>query len=110
MYRHLSLLACFFMLPCAHAAPGFACMQDCYRSGYDRGYCVTICETQPGGGMLEQPGLPKNPAFDQLQQDSTPQQRPLPAIADPKCMKDCQKRGYDYMLCRKRCSYSMPGY
>jgi len=92
----------------ARAAPGFACLQDCYRNGHDRSYCVTICEAQPAGGMLEQPGLPKNPAFDQLRQ-GTP--RPsLPAVADPQCMKDCQKRGYNYMLCHKRCSYSLPGY
>jgi hypothetical protein len=109
MQRLSILSAGLCVLVEAHAAPGFACLQDCYRGGYDRGYCVTICESQQGGGVLEQPGLPKNPAFDQLRQ-AAPQQRPLPAVADPECMKDCQKRGYNYMLCHKRCSYSLPGH
>lgn len=92
----------FFMLS-AHATQDFACMQDCFRQGYDRNYCVSMCNTG-GGGMLDQPGLPKNPGFDQVR-PNTPKQR-LPAVADPKCMKDCQQRGYNYMLCQKQCSYS----
>jgi hypothetical protein len=108
--RHFPvLLAGLLALLDVHAAQDFNCMQDCYRQGYDRTYCVAMCDTRPGqGGMLEQPGLPKNPAFDQLQQ-SAPQQRPLPAVADPQCMKNCQKRGYNYMLCQKQCSYSLYG-
>lgn len=105
-----SLLAMFE----AGAAQDFACMQDCYRQGYDRTYCASMCNTGPGPrggvapGMMDQPGLPKNPAFDQMQQDSVPKQ-PLPSVTDHKCMKDCQKRGYNYMLCQKQCSYSLHG-
>lgn len=90
-------------------ATDFACMEGCFRQGYARSHCIAVCDSNPGrGGMLDQPGLPKNPAFDQLQQDA-PRQRPLPAVADPRCMKDCQQRGYNYMLCQKQCSYSLPG-
>jgi len=100
------LSGCLFMMG-AHAAQDFACMQDCFRQGYDRPYCVSMCNTGPGvgqGGMMDQPGLPKNPAFDQVR-PNTPKQR-LPAVADHRCMKDCQQRGYNYMLCQKQCSYS----
>lgn len=103
--------ACLYMAN-SHAAQDFACMQDCFRQGYDRGYCVSMCNTGPGagqGGMLDQPGLPKNPAFDQIQKPAAPQQRQLPQVPDHKCMKDCQKRGYNYMLCQKQCSYSLYG-
>jgi hypothetical protein len=97
-----------------HAASDFVCMQDCFAHGYARGHCIAVCDNSamPGmaaPGMLDQPGLPKNPAFDQMQQNSQPK-RPLPAVADPKCMNDCQERGYNYMLCQKRCSYSLHGY
>ena len=90
------------------AGQDFSCMQECYRQGYDRGYCVSMCSSGPGGGMMDQPGLPKNPAFEQVQ-PNPPKQR-LPAVADPKCMKDCQKRGYNYMLCQKQCSFAVPSY
>lgn len=110
MFRQLLFFAGLFMLSSARAAPDFNCMQDCFSQGYARAHCMAVCDNRPGpgGGMLDQPGLPKNPAFDQLQQDA-PQQRPLPAVADPKCMKDCQKRGYNYMLCQRQCSYSLYG-
>ncbi|MDP1525634.1 MAG: hypothetical protein Q8M20_07475 [Rhodocyclaceae bacterium] len=101
-YLSVLLTSCLLMVD-AQAAQDFACMQDCFRQGYDRSYCVPMCNTS-GGGMLDQPGLPKNPAFDQVQ-PNTPKQR-LPAVADHKCMKDCQRRGYNYMLCQKQCSYS----
>lgn len=90
------------------AGEDFNCMQGCLGQGYDRHYCLGVCATDSGlgqGGMLDQPGLPKNPAFEQLQ-PSLPRQ-PLPRIADPKCMKDCQRRGYDYLFCAKRiCAYA----
>ncbi len=98
------LSSCLFTLS-VHAAQDFSCMQDCFRQGYDRPYCVSMCNTGPGG-MRDQPGLPKNPAFDQIQKPASPQQRQLPQVADYKCIKDCQKRGYNYMLCQKQCSYS----
>lgn len=94
-----------------HAGQDFNCMQSCFGQGYDRSYCVAMCSNGTGaaGGMMDQPGLPKNPAFDQVQ-PNTPRQ-PLPRVADPKCMKDCQRRGYDYMFCyKKMCSYSPMGY
>jgi hypothetical protein len=112
--KHMMMLAAslFFLLG-AHAGQDVACIQDCYnqgRQGYDRNYCISMCESRPTrGGMMDQPGLPKNPAFEQMQpqhNNQQYQQRPLPAVADPKCMKDCDKRGYDYMLCRRQCSYS----
>ncbi len=107
MMRWPLLLAGLFALADARAAQDFNCMQDCYRQGYDRNYCVSMCQTRPGprGGMHDQPGLPKNPAFDQLQRDSQPQQRPLPPVVDPQCVKDCQRHGYNLMFCRQRCSY-----
>ncbi len=99
------LLAGLGFLAIADAGQDFNCMQDCYRQGYDRNYCISMCNTDrsPQGGMLDQPGLPRNPAFDQLQQNSKPV--PLPRVADPQCMKNCQKHGYGYRLCQQRCSY-----
>lgn len=90
-------------------AQDFGCMQDCSRQGANRNYCVTICGGDQGaGGMMNQPGLPKNPAFGQMQQ-AAPQQRNQPIMIDQKCLKDCQKRGYTYMLCQQNCSYSQYG-
>lgn len=104
MRRFLLLL----LLGCAAAASAadFNCMEGCFRQGYARSHCLAVCDSG-GGGMMDQPGLPKNPAFDQMQQGAQPQPRNnLPAVADPKCMKDCQRRGYNYMLCQKQCSYA----
>ena len=89
----------------SHATPDYACMENCFRQGYGRNQCVAMCDNRAAPGMLDQPGLPRNPAFDQMQQNQ-PQQRPLPAVTDNKCMKDCERRGYNYMLCQKQCSYS----
>lgn len=106
MKKMLLLAASLVMLSEAQAAD-FACMEDCFRQGYGRGHCMAVCDNRPapGPGMLDQPGLPKNPAFDQLQRDSAPQQRALPQVADPKCIADCRKMGYNYSLCRRNCSY-----
>lgn len=95
----------------AQAGQDFNCMQDCFSQGYARSHCVALCDNRPspGGGMLDQPGLPKNPAFDQIEQGAARKQ-PMPAVADPKCMKDCQKKNYNYMLCQKQCSYSLYGH
>lgn len=95
----------------AFAGPEMACMQDCFSRGYDQSRCVTVCEARPGGypagGMLEQPGVPRNPAFDQIQSPPGAGRTPrVPLVADQKCLKDCQKRGYDYLLCQRQCSYS----
>jgi hypothetical protein len=112
--KHLPILsAILFVALNVHAGQDVACVQDCYSrggQGFDRNYCISMCESRPNrGGMMEQPGLPRNPAFDQVEQGGQRRQ-PLPAVADSKCMKDCQKRDYDYMLCRKQCSYSPYGY
>lgn len=89
----------------AWAGQDFNCMQGCLGQGYDRAYCLGVCGTGTAGGMLDQPGLPKNPAFEEVEPKQSRQ--PPMKIADPKCMKDCQRRGYDYMFCMKRaCSYS----
>ncbi|MCX8087242.1 MAG: hypothetical protein N3C63_10145 [Rhodocyclaceae bacterium] len=95
------------LVSAAWAGQDFNCMQGCLGQGYDRGYCAGVCATGPAGGsLLDQPGLPKNPAFEQVKPEM-PRQRP-PRIADPKCMKECQRRGHDYMFCYKRmCSYSL---
>ncbi|MFN6961176.1 MAG: hypothetical protein ACK4N6_02950 [Rhodocyclaceae bacterium] len=89
------------------AGQDFQCMQGCLGQGYDREYCLGVCAMAPGaGGMPDQPGLPKNPAFEEVMPKKSRQ--PPPKIADPKCMKDCQRRGYDYLFCMKRvCSYSL---
>jgi hypothetical protein len=107
MKRLSMLLAGLLVLFDVTAAQDFACMQDCISQGYNQSRCITVCEGRQGlqGGMLDQPGVPRNPAFNQLQQNQ-PQQRPLPAVTDHKCMKDCERRGYNYMLCQKQCSYS----
>lgn len=91
----------------AHAGSDFNCMKECYRQGFDRNYCLGMCDTrrEPSGGMLDQPGLPRNPAFDQLKQDASPAQPPLPMI-DQKCLKACQQHGYNFGFCRKQCTYS----
>jgi hypothetical protein len=112
--KHLPMLcALIFVALNARAGQDVACVQDCYSQGgmgYDRNHCISMCESRPNrGGMMDQPGMPRNPAFDQMER-SAPRKQPLPAVADSKCMKDCQKRDYDYMLCRKQCSYSPSGY
>lgn len=90
----------------AFAGQDFTCMQDCLGQGYGRNYCLGICATESKrGSLLDQPGLPANPAFEQVKPE--PSRQPLPRLADPKCMKDCQQRGYDYMFCYKKvCAYS----
>lgn len=94
------------------SAADFACMEDCVRQGRARNYCLAICDNRPGpgaGGLMDQPGLPRNPAFDQIQPKNDLPQQNLPQATDAKCMKDCNRRGYDYLLCRKQCGYSLYG-
>jgi hypothetical protein len=111
--KHLPMLCAILVALNARAGQDVACVQDCYSRGglgFDRNYCISMCESRPNrGGMMDQPGLPRNPAFEQMER-SAPRKQPLPVVADSKCMKDCQKRDYDYMLCRKQCSYSPYGY
>jgi len=112
--KHLpKLSAMLFLAFNAHAGQDVACVQDCYSrggQGFDRNYCISMCESRTHrGGMMDQPGLQRNPAFDQVEQGSQRRQ-PLPAVADPKCMKNCQKQDYNYMFCQKQCSYSLQGY
>lgn len=101
------LIAGLLLLVNAYAAQDFSCMQDCFTQGYPRAHCTAICDSgaASSGGMLDQPGLPRNPAFDQIQ-PAAPRPQRLPKVVDHKCINDCQKQGYDYMLCQKRCSYS----
>jgi hypothetical protein len=49
--------------------------------------------------------MPRNPAFDQMEQQGQPQQRPMQPIVDPRCLDSCRKRGYNYSLCRQQCGY-----
>jgi hypothetical protein len=87
-----------------------ACYQDCFRQGYERSQCLTICERGPGGGLLDQPGVPRNPYLDALP-DPVPKQqarqRPVaPEVdVDPRCLDDCRRQGHQYGYCRKQCSY-----
>ena len=74
MKRLPILSAILFLFLDGAAAQDFGCMQDCSRQGGNRNYCMTMCGgSQAPGGMMNQPGLPKNPAFDQMQQDARPQ-------------------------------------
>jgi len=107
LFSQISLI--FLVLTAAMTnaiAQDYACMKNCTRQGADLTYCAAMCRAGPAaGGMLEQPGLPRNPAFDQVQPNSSRPQ--LPAVADPQCMKDCQKRGYSYTFCyKKMCAYT----
>jgi hypothetical protein len=96
-------LAC---LP-AWAASSVACFQDCSRQGYDRSQCVTLCERNQGGvGLLDQPGVPRNPYLDALP-DPVPKgrQTELPVNIDQRCMDDCRAQRHQYGYCRKQCAY-----
>lgn len=106
--KRLSLFISGTLLSFAALAADFACMQDCYQRGYAQGHCMAVCGGGQGG-MIDQPGLQKNPAFDQLQQKGPQPTQKFPAATDSRCMKDCNRKGYDYMLCRKQCSYSLYG-
>ena len=63
---------------------------------------------QPVVPLLDQPGLPRNPAFDAIERDAQPparRQQALPANTDRKCLTDCQRNGYEFGLCLRQCSY-----
>lgn len=63
--------------------------------------------TKPGlppNPLLNQPGLPRNPAFDDVERSIQPEPR-VPANTDRKCLRDCQRQGYEYGLCLRQCSY-----
>ena len=96
----LTLLALLVRAP-ALAADGVACFSQCANQGYDRGYCTTVCER--GGGLTQQPGVPRNPYLDAIP-DPTPKQKPLPRL-EPKCLDRCTGKGYNYNYCRQQCSY-----
>lgn len=104
-------------LPTA-ASADYACYQECAQQGYERSYCMTVCERTGGNragtggvggmggigpGLIQQPGAPRNPYLDSLS-DPAPRQQPVPRT-DPKCLDDCRAKGYKYQLCRKQCSY-----
>lgn len=96
----------FAMFVCpAWAGLDFHCMQTCLGQGYARSYCQAICSTRDGtGSRSESPGLPRNPAFEEIQVPKS--QQPPARRVDSQCMKECLRRGHDYMFCYQRvCSY-----
>lgn len=115
--KYLSLFISGTLLSLSAFAADFACMEDCYRRGNAPAYCQSVCGGGGGmgqggmgqGGMMEQPGLPKNPGFDQMQPRAPQPAQRFPAATDSRCMKDCNRKGYDYLLCQKQCSYSLYG-
>lgn len=105
MGRLLLLMAGLAGVAASALATDFNCMEGCFRQGHARSHCVAVCGGGPGPGMLDQPGMPRNPAFDQMEQQSHPQQRPLAPVVDPRCLDACRKRGFNYSLCRQQCAY-----
>lgn len=106
------LLAALLLALSSAARADFACFQECAGRGYERSYCATYCEGTGGRaagggsigpGLIQQPGAPRNPYFDNLS-DPVPRQQPVPRT-DAKCLDDCRAKGYKYQLCRKQCSY-----
>ena len=95
------------------AATDPACQDSCLRQGGGYKYCDDSCRYPGGGamggalggGMADQPGVPANPGFGQLQQQSQPTDPNHDGIVDSKCFKDCTKRGYLAPLCQKNCSF-----
>lgn len=90
------------------ASPDSACRENCARQGYSWEHCATACRQHDRRGnpqLLDQPGLPRNPAFEQMQRDARPAERPLPPVVDNRCVSDCRAKGYNYQLCRRQCSY-----
>jgi hypothetical protein len=86
-------------------ASGAACFQECLAQGYGSGQCAALCERgSRGPGLIEQPGVPRNPYLDALP-DPLPRQRPAQQRLDPRCLDDCQARRYQYDYCRRQCSY-----
>jgi hypothetical protein len=90
----------------AGAAGTTACYQDCFRQGYERSQCVTLCERGQGGvGLLDQPGVPRNPYLDALP-DPIPKRQPAAAVSiDARCLDDCRAKRHEYGYCRKQCAY-----
>lgn len=87
-----------------YAALDPVCMEDCFRLGRGRPHCAALCERGDGRGLEQQQGLPRNPAFDQLQSPNSTGSPPPITITDPKCMTDCRARGYNYRLCQRQCA------
>lgn len=109
MLRLSIFVAGFLVLANAHAGTDFNCMQGCFAQGYDRAYCAGMCDNRgvpSGGGMMDQPGLPKNPALDEMRRDAGRRAAPVPHVTEPNCLKDCRSRGYNYTYCQQQCSYS----
>jgi hypothetical protein len=104
MLRLLQVAIVLFLSAASAIAADFNCMEGCFRQGYARSHCLAVCDSG-GPGMLDQPGLPKNPAFDQMQRQTQPRGQPLPPVVDPRCLDDCRKKGFNYSLCRRQCSY-----
>jgi hypothetical protein len=92
----------------AAAAQDFGCMQSCFARGFERSDCITICGGSGAGGLTDQTGLPKNPAFETIAPKT--QAPPLPKVVDPKCYQDCRKRNYHPQLCQRQCSWGGSGY
>jgi hypothetical protein len=103
MKTTLFLLALLAISPVL-AADTVACFNQCANQGYDRSYCVNVCERGGGGGGLtQQPGVPRNPYLDAIP-DPAPKQKPALRV-EPRCVENCAARGYNYTFCRKQCSY-----
>jgi hypothetical protein len=110
MLRLSIFVAGLLVLVNAHGGTDFNCMQGCFAQGYDRPYCASICSSRgvpSGGGMMDQPGLPKNPALDEMRRDAN-RRAPVPRVTEPNCLKNCRGRGYNYTYCQQQCSYSSP--
>lgn len=104
MTRWFAALFCLALSLPASAAVDPLCNQDCLTRGGGKSYCARTC-VMPEGGLLNQPGLPKNPAFEQLEREADPRKHEPGGLLDQKCFKDCQRRGYALPLCTKQCSY-----
>jgi hypothetical protein len=108
MKRLLFLMTLLIAGMNVQARPDSACQEDCVRQGYAWKYCANTCGGQDrrnDSGIMEQPGLPRNPAFDQLERDTRPADRTLAPMVDKKCMSNCRANGYNDQLCRRQCSY-----
>ncbi len=108
MKHAIILLICFVMSAAVHSSSDTACQEACVRQGGEWNYCAGACGRQEPHRRqppIEQPGLQRNPAFDQLERETKPSDRSLPPVVDKKCVQDCRAKGYNYQLCARQCSY-----
>lgn len=67
------------------------CIQACGQDGNCQAQCIAAGQPQQNQPQQYQP------------QQNQPQ--PPPLRTDFKCVSDCTAKGYQYQLCRQRCSY-----